>query len=638
MGLGGAQLAALHWDEAKPGLPLFRQLIRDRIEEATTARAEIREAPDDTRRSIQEARHRTIESRVAPVRQVADAVIGAFFFADKPRPREKRRAEAESWLTGAARPQWEKFEASAAALRRGELAVFPFHWELEFPEVFARENPGFDAIIGNPPFLGGKRISEQLGERYRDWLGTLHSRSSRNVDLVGHFFLRAFAKLRTRGVLGLIGTNTLAQGDTREGSLAIILGDGGEVGRAQKRIRWPGEAAVVVSVVHIVKGPSHSSLLNGKPVHRISAYLVEGNFDHSPSPLVANSRKAYVGSYVLGMGFTFDDEAASKGVGSSLGDMERLLSANQTNAQRIFPYLGGEELNNDPRQRHMRYVIDFEDISLADARAGWPELVAVLERLVKLERAKQKREDLRKRWWQFAYRKNNLYLASSRLTHILALSRVSPMLALARIPARLVAADSMVVFAFEQLAPFAVLQSRVHELWARFFSSSMKDDLRYTPSDCFRTFPFPEGFASDTALEAIGNSYYAHRANLMVARGEGLTKTYNRFHARGEHSADIARLRALHAEMDMAVLRAYGWDDLAARAVPEFIEQDADEGKKPKTRLDWPAEFKDEVLGRLLALNVERAAAERAQGLAPVSEEDEETEIGDDESEEDVPA
>ena len=74
-------------------------------------------------------------------------------------------------------------------------------------------------------------------------------------------------------------------------------------------------------------------------------------------------------------------------------------------------------------------------------------------------------------------------------------------------------------------------------------------------------------------------------------------------------------LRALHAEMDRAVLRAYGWGDLAERAAPEFIEQEADEGKKPKTRLDWPPELKDEVLARLLALNAERASAERATGV-----------------------
>jgi hypothetical protein len=111
----------------------------------------------------------------------------------------------------------------------------------------------------------------------------------------------------------------------------------------------------------------------------------------------------------------------------------------------------------------------------------------------------------------------------------------------------------------------------------------------------------------------------------MINRNEGLTKSYNRFHSRGENSSDIAHLRALHAAMDAAVLRAYGWGDLADRAAPEFIEQEADEGKKPKTRFDWPAEFKDEVLARLLALNAERAAAERAAGISsvPQAEDDE---------------
>ena len=127
-------------------------------------------------------------------------------------------------------------------------------------------------------------------------------------------------------------------------------------------------------------------------------------------------------------------------------------------------------------------------------------------------------------------------------------------------------------------------------------------------------------------MEAAGEAYHAFRAELMIDRNEGLTKTYNRFHARGENASDIARLRALHAEMDAAVLRAYGWDDLADRAAAEFIEQEADEGKKPKTRLDWPAEFRDEVLARLLALNAERAAAERAAGVASIPE-DEDDEI-----------
>ena len=113
----------------------------------------------------------------------------------------------------------------------------------------------------------------------------------------------------------------------------------------------------------------------------------------------------------------------------------------------------------------------------------------------------------------------------------------------------------------------------------------------------------------------------------MTDRDEGLTKTYNRFHAHTENAPDIARLRELHAEMDAAVLRAYGWDDLADRAAPEFIEQDADEGKTPKTRLDWPAEFKDEVLARLLALNAERAEEERKAGLTMLLDDDDELDV-----------
>lgn len=117
----------------------------------------------------------------------------------------------------------------------------------------------------------------------------------------------------------------------------------------------------------------------------------------------------------------------------------------------------------------------------------------------------------------------------------------------------------------------------------------------------------------------------------MIARDEGLTKTYNRFHARAETAPDIARLREFHAAMDAAVLAAYGWRDLAASARPEFIEQEADEGKAPKTRLDWPAPFKDEVLARLLALNAERAAGERAAGLIPAATDDDGNDLDADE-------
>ena len=154
----------------------------------------------------------------------------------------------------------------------------------------------------------------------------------------------------------------------------------------------------------------------------------------------------------------------------------------------------------------------------------------------------------------------------------------------------------------------------------------MKDDLRYTPSDCFETFPFPHDFESNADLETVGREYYEFRAALMIRNIEGLTKTYNRFHDPHERSPEIAELRRLHDAMDRAVLAAYG-PPFADLAVPpcEFLldyeddEEDDEEStgkrqKKKPWRFRWPDEFRDQVLALLLELNKERAALE---GAAP---------------------
>jgi hypothetical protein len=422
-----------------------------------------------------------------------------------------------------------------------------------------------------------------------------------------------------------------------------------------RRLKWPGEAAVVVSVVHVVKGEAPSPILDGRKVTRISSYLVQGDLDVSPSPLAENSGVAFQGSIILGMGFTFDDVAAAKGEAEPIATMELLVENDPRNAERIFPYIGGEELNTDVHHAHRRYVIDFGDIPLrrdgkiknwvsmspreqndslrngivpldfADPVASdWPDLLDVVERFVKPVRAKNPDRTRREIWWKYTRRAPALKRAMESLKRVLAINcGACPHMAFAFLPSNVVYAHSLDIIAFTTFGPFAVLQSRIHEIWARFFSSSMKDDLRYVPSDCFRTFPFSEGFKTDTALETAGRAYYEYRSELMIERNEGLTKIYNRFHSRDESTPGIARLRTLHLELDTAVLHAYGWPDLADRAVPEFVEQDADEGKAPKTRLDWPADIKDEILAQLLALNAERAAAERADGLAPPTSDDE---------------
>jgi hypothetical protein len=142
----------------------------------------------------------------------------------------------------------------------------------------------------------------------------------------------------------------------------------------------------------------------------------------------------------------------------------------------------------------------------------------------------------------------------------------------------------------------------------------MKDDCTYNPSDCFETFPFPEDLETKHTLEAIGQTYYEFRAELMVCHSEGLTATYNRFHDPDEQDPDILRLRQLHAEMDRAVLDAYGWSDISTDCEFRLDYEDEDEGsskRKKPWRYRWPEAVHDEVLARLLKLNQERAEAEK---------------------------
>jgi hypothetical protein len=224
-------------------------------------------------------------------------------------------------------------------------------------------------------------------------------------------------------------------------------------------------------------------------------------------------------------------------------------------------------------------------------------------------------------WWQFERGRPELYKALSHMDRVIALSRVGEKMGLAFLPSHVVLAETLVVFTLPTSAAFCTLQSRVHEVWARFFASSMKDDLRYTPTDCFETFPFPEGFETHPRLEPAGQAYYDFRATLMVRNNEGLTKIYNRFHDPNERSPDILKVRELHAAMDRAVLDSYSWTDL--KPTCEFLlayeeEEDEEEGggrqRKKPWRYRWPDDFRDEVLARLLDLNKQRAEEEKVPG------------------------
>ena len=181
------------------------------------------------------------------------------------------------------------------------------------------------------------------------------------------------------------------------------------------------------------------------------------------------------------------------------------------------------------------------------------------------------------------------------------------MLAVCNLPPSTVFAETCVVFAFPGRAHFALLQSRVHEVWARFLASTLEDRLRYTPSDCFDTFPFPPEIEANEALRKAGEDYHDFRANLMVDTNKGLTKTYNRFHDPHVRDQRVVRLRQLHEAIDQAVLDAYGWNDLQPE--PLFLHKPPEAGEPPtlpaghvyelehayQGRYFWPAEMREVV-------------------------------------------
>jgi hypothetical protein len=659
VGLTRDQITAFHWHPKKQ-MEFLEGQIGKRIARATEYRRQILAARDDVPYEHLRQCLDLAEETLAAIRLSGDAVVAAFFAADKDRQREQKRGELagylESYLGRMKVEDREPIARAVSELRGGDRPIPAFHWHIEFPEVFSvnaegRMVGGFDAIVGNPPFAGKNTLINSNRDGYVDWLKTIHEESHGSADLVAHFFRRAFHLLKSGGCFGLIATNTIGQGDTRSTGLRWICTHGGTIYNARKRYKWPGQAAVVVSVVHVgrngplvgwaepQRGEAHRvrratpvglttsptsfgpPYLDGRAVPQITAYLFHAGSHNDPQPLRANAGKSFQGSIVLGMGFTFDD-TDTKGVANPVALMHELVEKNPRNSERIFPYIGGEEVNDSPTHAHRRYVINFGEMTEEEARR-WPDLMQIVEEKVKGTRASHSTAN----WWHFERLRGELYEAIRGLERVLVISRVSSSCAFAFLPTGTVYSELIVIFIYDHYIAFACLNSRLHEIWASFYSTTHEERFAYMPERCFETFPFPQNFESNPTLETAGQAYYEFRAALMVKNNEGLTKTYNRFHDPDELSPDILKLRELHDAMDRAVLDAYGWTDL--KPTCEFLldyEDEDDENeeetgstgrtRKKPWRYRWPDEFRDEVLARLLDLNQKRAELERLSGAA----------------------
>ncbi|MEU6656294.1 type IIL restriction-modification enzyme MmeI [Streptomyces sp. NPDC046900] len=495
------------------------------------------------------------------------------------KPEKAARQRIDNWLRGP-RPE----------------PIRPLHWPLEFPELFGPAGRGFDAIVGNPPFVGGKKISPVAGEDYRSYLvERVANRVRGNADLCAYFLLRD-TSLVPAGRIGIIATNTIAQGDTREVGLDQAAKQGLGIYRAVKSQPWPGTAALEVSLLWLGQaGKSELRVLNGQSARGITPSLdpvsrIGGN----PHPLAANARQSFQGAIVLGMGFILAPEQA-----------HAFLERDARNADVLYPYLNGEDLNSRPDCSPRRWVINFGEMTEEEARR-YPACWAHVEQNVKPERMQKdpkKYPRMVYEWWKFWNSRPGLQQAITGLDHVLVIARVTKHLTFARVSSDQVFNERLVVFADNTSGLLAVLTSEIHQAWALKMGTTHESRPVYGLSECFENFPQP---IHTDQMGKAAEELHAYRSSLMLERQLGLTKLYNQMHDPKVTDPAFEQLRQIHVAIDEAVNEAYGWTDL-------HLDHAFHETKQG-TRFTIAPEVRGEVLDRLLELNHARYAEEQGGG------------------------
>lgn len=602
--------------ETKKTISMFASNIEAAVTDALTLRKQLRKTPIRDIRDVQymERLDQKVRQKLEHIEHIADAMIGeALASGGNQRALDAAMDNLSTWAAAyiegdndTGRKIIDEARKSLSIdLPAGKLPRKPFHWALEFPEVFERD--GFDGIVGNPPFLGGRRIRGACGAVYIGWLTKiLYPDSSGNADLCAYFFIRAFALLRAIGSMGLLATNTICQGDTREVGLAKILENGGIIYRAKRSERWPGSASLEISHVWIKKGIWRNKIiLEDQLVSAITSYLSDKSV-LSGDPFILNSNKnlSNQGTIVLGDGFILSPKDASF-----------LIEKNEKNKDVLFPYIDGDDLNSSPNYTARRWVINFHDWPLDKESApkgykgpvatDYPECLSIVEREVKQERLNKSASVAKAPWWQFWRSRIKLYKKIQNLQKVVVTARVSPSNAVSMLSPNYVFHEKIIVFPVQSISFFTFLQSSIHWEWARHYTSTLgATTLNYSPTDCFQTLVLPK---ATTSLENIGKEYLSFRSDIMREHMIGLTNTQNLLNNSYECSNDIQKLRELHIKIDTNVVNAFGWNDL--ELCHGFYET------KQGIRFTISEEARREVLQRLLKLNYERYEEEVAQGL-----------------------
>jgi hypothetical protein len=421
---------------------------------------------------------------------------------------------------------------------------------MEWPEV--------DVIIGNPPFHGAQHLRAALGSDYLEWLKTTFGCGVK--DLCVYWFRKAADQLRAGGRAGLVGTNSISQNRAREASLDYVVAHGGVITSAVSTEAWPGDANVHVSIVNWVKDPLAEPpefMLDDRKVSGISTSLRERDDSPRPSALRSNAGRAFQGPIPVGEGFVIT-EAEARSV---------LADARVRYETVVRPYLIGDDIANEPGQRPSRWVIDFATMSLESAKR-FPRALDIVEERVRPEREKNNDPRFKRDWWLFGRPRGEMRDAVAPLGRYLAGTATGKRLLLCWCQPAWCPSNATNVFAFEDDFTFGLLSSSTHLAWARRWSSTLEDRLRYTPTTVFAPFPWPypvEG-TQRASVGTVARELAELRTRVSADGGIGLTQLYNTLDAGG-----YRELADLHTRLDEAVVACYGWPQQVAQDPAQLV-------------------------------------------------------------------
>ena len=397
-----------------------------------------------------------------------------------------------------------------------------------------------NAIIGNPPFLGGKKLRLELGDEYTEKIYQAFPDVKGQPDFCVFWFRKAFDLLDNKGRAGLVGTNSIAQVSGRKASLDYIVSNDGIIHDAISTQIWSGDAAVHVSIVNWVKEKQRQIFLDNVEVPFISSSLKTQISVTSAKTLLVNKGFSFEGCKLIGKGFIISETQAKE-----------WIAVNFNNQKVLKPMIDGRGLIN-PFEK-LDWVIDFANMSIEEASEYKKPFDRVREN-VKPEREKNKNQKTRENWWLFERYRPAMRKALESLSFYFALPKIAKWVIFTPVDISILPCEANMVIASDDFYILGILTSNVHRVWVKAQSSTLKGDTRYTNTTCFETFPFPQT-AENKIVEKIrtkAEELNQYRTQQMETKQWGITTLYNKF-----FNEPSSQLYKLHQQLDKLVMEAY---------------------------------------------------------------------------------